>query len=173
MSEEKQLKDLRRSRSGHRAYATKVVNEQKALLLVTGVADDVAAKNKTDILTNVELLKGKLPELRELDAKIADLILDDDAYGKELIDAGEYNRSLTRSMVATAQYLEAAEDRKPIVTTRASEDSPSSVSSKIKLGKLPRINVPTFDGDPLKFNSHSHSSSHSNVSFTTRRGSTI
>ena len=40
-----------------------------ALLLVTGVADDVAAKNKTDILTNVEL-----PELRELDAKIADLI---------------------------------------------------------------------------------------------------
>ena len=55
MSEEKQLKDLRRSRSGHRAYATKVVNEQKALLLVTGVADDVAAKNKT---RTIEMLRN-------------------------------------------------------------------------------------------------------------------
>ena len=96
-----QLKTLKRSKAGHRAYATKVVKETETLLQAHPQAlGEVKARHALDMRTNEQLLKEKLVELKELDKEILESILDDAEYEAELIAAGENNRVITKIMIA-------------------------------------------------------------------------
>ena len=142
----KELKNLRRSRGGHRAFATKVVKESETIF-TDSKGEVVTGTNRTEIINNAAILEEKLNEIRKLDQRILDLIEDDDEYEKEMVSAGEYNRSLSRVLVGTSEALGPAKDVKPSSSAVPVSDSARST----KLGKLPKVNIPTFDGDPLKF----------------------
>ena len=143
---EKQMKAARRSRGGHRAYATKIIKESESLLLDRS---GDAVTRKTDLRTNAALLEGKLKELRIWDEKITELLEDDDAFNQEFIDTGDYNRTITRVLVGIKEEL--MEDVKPTSPSTPLDSKPVPKSSSQKSAKLPRIEVPSFDGDPLRF----------------------
>ena len=102
--ESKELKGLRRSRGGHRAFATQLVNKSEAIFK-DSTEEIVTGANRTDLINNAAILEEKLNELRKLDQRILDLIEDDTEYEKEMVEAGEYNRKVTRVLVGTTEAL--------------------------------------------------------------------
>ena len=149
---EKKLKHLRKVRGGHRGFATKLIQSSEDLLkAVASTGDDKNAVITTDLRTNRELLKGKLVELKGFDQSILELIDDETEYGTELIEAGESNRRISRVIVATEEYLEGTK----LVTEVKTEVSESRELKVRKFNpiRLPRLDFPTFNGDPLQWKS--------------------
>ena len=117
------------------------MKESEALLL-----DKEAALRKSELKTNAALLKQKLEELRSWDEKVAGLIDDDGAFNDEFVEAGDFNRGILKVLVGIDEELQ--EDVKPVVSKQ--KDEPTKTSSQ-QSTKLPRLDVPAFDGDPLCF----------------------
>ena len=154
MEQEKKLKHLRKVRGGHRGYATKLIKTSEDWLQAVSTTGDKSPVIATDLRTNRELLKEKLVELKGFDQQILELIDDETEYGAELIEAGESNRRISRVIVATEEYLE---DTKSVtsVKTEVSESREQKVrnesSGKFNPVRLPRLDFPTFNGDPLQW----------------------
>ena len=147
MDIDKQLKNLRKVRGGHRGYATTLINSSEQYLKQPP-SDMVTMELKT----NEALLKDKLVEIKEVDQKILELIDDDKEYEDELVAAGESNRKISRMVIAVGEYIQSQVPK----VTKSSDDEQkvrSSLSGKFNPVRLPRLDFPTFDGDPLKWKS--------------------
>ena len=96
MSTEGDLKKKRRARGGHRAYATKLVNESTGLLeQLTAATGPEKVRLAEELLTNEEVLKARLEELKLLDSEIADIIVDDKEAEEDIVTAGDNNRIIS------------------------------------------------------------------------------
>ena len=140
MSTEENLKKKRRTRGGHRAFATKLVKESEGLLQQLETATGAEKVEIADeLLTNQDVLKARLEDLKLIDNEIADLIVDDTEAEKDMVDAGDNNRAISKILVRIRKSGEQpradTSDRKPTMSH----------------AKLPKLNLPTFDGDPLQF----------------------
>ena len=92
-------------------------------------------------------------ELKELDNKILESIIDDAEYEAELIATGEKNRLIRKIMIAIKEELELRPDVKPDVKAA---DKPVNMQSsdpgkQHRRTRLPQLHVPKFNGDPLQF----------------------
>ena len=144
---DKKLKNLRKVRGGHRGYATSLINSSEHFLKQPP-SDTVT----TELKTNEALLKDKLVEIKEIDQKILELIEDEKLYEKELIEAGESNRKISRMIIAAGEYLQSQVSKVP----KSSDDDQKvriNSSGKFNPVRLPRLDFPIFDGDPLKWKS--------------------
>ena len=135
----KQLKAAKRSRGGHRAYATKLVKESEALLV--DKSDAVAATKKTELMTNAALLEQKLSELRIWDEKITEFIDDDAEFEDEFVEAGNFNRTIMKVLVGIKEEytVKIKPEIKPEVPVIKSDDDPARKLTRS--AKLPRIKL--------------------------------
>ena len=149
MSEADLLVKKKRTRSGHRAFATKYLKESEGLLAQYDAAN--AADKKTieeDLLTNQELLRARLETLQLIDGEIEGLIEEEGAAVKDMMEAGESNRLISKILVRIKNS--------PIFSppTPPTTPSPAPLSTSTRTqshAKLPKLNLPEFDGDPLLF----------------------
>ena len=148
--DEKKLKALRKVRGGHRGYATKLLKTTETILKEFGEpteSTDVSMLT-TDLKTNIVLLKEKLVELKTLDAEILELIEPEAEFEKELVDAGEHNRRISRMIVASEEQISSSQEKK--VDKKINKPETSGRSNPVR---LPRLDFQTFNGDPLEWKS--------------------
>ena len=144
---DKKLKALRKVRGGHRAYATKLLKNTETILKEFGAPTDSTNVSilTTDLKTNIVLLKEKLVELKSMDAELLELIDPEDEYEKELVDAGEHNRRISRMIVASEEQISLSQEKKVDIKVK-----PAETSGRSNPVRLPRLDFQTFNGDPLE-----------------------
>ena len=152
VASDQNLKAARRSRGGHRAYATKVVKETETMLMEISNDAAKAAEKLADLKTNGSLLEQKLEELCLWDKKVANLIEKDEDFDQKFIDSGNYNRTIVKVLVGNKDVvtLKVKPETKPEITEEKKVSTPTLQSSKSS-SKLPWLDFPSFDGNPLKF----------------------
>ena len=145
-------KSLVRSRGGHRAYVSKIVNETAKLLddVKAADTDDRRKKIEEELAVNEALLTDKLEELKAIDKDYANTIDDDAAYNDEVVKTGDYNRKAIfySAIVSIRRYFDGIKSSK--AASSSSSSSSSSVSATVK---MPKLNITSYNGDPLLFQS--------------------
>ena len=89
---ETKRKKLVRTRGGHKAYTTKVMNESGELLKPAARDADAATNVENELLTNYQVLLEKIEDLKLLNENILKITLDAD-YNHELMAAEDYKRT--------------------------------------------------------------------------------
>ena len=135
-------------RQGHRAYLTKIL----------GNADDNVQNydgNQEKKLKQIRItLKERLDTLKTLDEEILELIEADEEISTEIEEAGKYRESVHEMIVNIDSLLEA----KPMNETMSMSMSesqqlstPGHCQPTIKHGKLPKLTLKQFDGQPCEW----------------------
>ena len=160
-SEEK-LKQLRRSRGGHKAFTTRIIKECEGLI-ANKIADGDDLENlKGEVETNLQVLREKMSTIKGLDEQILDVTSEEET-DSEIEDAAEYQRGILRTTVAIERWQKRMGDKKP-----SENISVNTRDGKVSQVKLQRINLKHYDGDPLTFQSFwdsFDSAVHSNEAF--------
>ena len=147
-------KSLVRSRGGHRAYVSKIVNETAKLLddVKAADTDDRRKKIEEELAVNEALLTDKLEELKAIDKDYENTIDDDAAYNDEVVKTGDYNRKVYSAIVSIRRYFDGIKSSKAASSSSSSSSSnaSSSVSATVK---MPKLNITSYNGDPLLFQS--------------------
>lgn len=126
-------------RAGHRASATRLLNQIDAAL-----GEDLP---NADHLTLLKMsLKEKLDTLRSLDSEIVELIPEEELV-KEIEQADEYKENvyLALTEINKAQTVTSATS----VATPASGLLTSSTPPRTERAKLPKLTLPRFNGDVM------------------------
>ena len=134
------LKSLKRSRGGHKSYATKIAKETAGLLVnVDGNPD-----SEDDIRTNYLIISEKIAIIKGMDTEIQNFLTDDKTYDDEFLACNDYHRSLLKILVSIEQW----EKRKGGNPVPSSGNTPTTSQAK-----LPKLTLKKFNGDPLMFRS--------------------
>ena len=149
----------KRLRMAARASVTRAVNNAMQIL-----AGDSADKTKLRGIAN--LLKTKLSHLEDLDAKIISSWEDDDddeSFGREVEECNGYQESIYNTLAEIDEAFQAviitdddvSEAGRSEYSRNSSERSnfnPQSTEGQTKRHiKRPTINLPTFDGNPMDY----------------------
>ena len=151
----------KRLRTATRATVTRSVNKAKEIL-----EGDSVDTTKLRAVSN--LLKTKLNDLEDLNAKIISAWEDDDeSFGREIEECTGYEESIyetlaeideaLQSVVITADEVASERSQSEYYSRDSSERSESNLNSQSTEGrakrhiKRPTINLPTFDGNPMDY----------------------
>ena len=149
MTEAEQLVKKKRNRSGPRAFATKYLKESEGLPTQYDTANAADKKRiAEELLTNQELLCARLETLQLIDSEIEGLIEEEEAAVKDMMEAGESNRLISRILVRIKNSPIFATATPPATLSPASLNTSTRAQSH---AKLPKLNLREFDGDPLQF----------------------
>ena len=128
------LKKAKDVRDGHRAIAKRRMGEADALL------EELADKGTVDVtkLAQAKLtLAGKMETLRKLDEAILDVLTDAEDIAKEIEEADDFNHEMCARLVRVERALSESS------SSKLSGSEPATRSH----AKLPKLNLPTFNGD--------------------------
>ena len=150
------MDDLQRAkvtRRTQRAQATKIWNKAEPLL--EGDLDEVKIQHLQVIL---ETYDAKIEQLRKIDETISNQIADEETLGAEIADADDYLMELTEKRYRIQFRIKSSQNA---VHSDASTSSSSSQehnnsfntvnSSHSSNHRLPKLTLPTFMGNPLKW----------------------
>ena len=143
---------LIRSRGGHKAFSTKIINETEELLRMSMVSGDESVQIENELLTNQQTLEDKMEEIGRLDDQILDLTLNDELYQKEMLETADYKRRVVKTTIAITNWLRRESDKKvhsPLGVPHSSLAGP--VYTHATHSKLARLPLPEYGGDPLQF----------------------
>ena len=129
------LKMLKISRGGHHAYTTKIIKESEGLL-----AMEISKEIQDELVTNCRILQDKMAEFKEMDRRIAELTEDDKEFETELMDTGDYNRLVLKTIVAITRLID-GNTSKPA----------APVSTQKPHTRLEKLKLKSYDGDPLQY----------------------
>ena len=124
-------KNLVKRRGGHKAQATKVIDNIKIKLLAVTPAD----RDMLKLLRN-ELMRQK-DLILALDSEILNVIDDDDEIQEDINNASEFIINLDATLLTVENF----------VKTHINEGPKNTVQPV----KLPNLVLPRFNGDPLKW----------------------
>ena len=108
--------------------------------------EEEAIAIENELVTNGRILQEKQEELKDIDRRISNLILDDKEFEAELMDAGDYNRLVLKTIVAVTRRLD-ENMPKPNVHV-----GPNPGASKYHT-RLEKLKLKSYDGDPLQYQS--------------------
>ena len=150
------MDDLQRAkvtRRTQRAQATKIWNKAEPLL--EGDLDEVKIQHLQVIL---ETYDAKIEQLRKIDETISNQIADEETLAAEIADADDYLMELTEKRYRIQFRIKSSQNA---VHSDASTSSSSSQehnnsfntvnSSHSSNHRLPKLTLPTFMGNPLKW----------------------
>ena len=149
---------LKRSRAGIKAYVTKIEKTIEDALTA-----DVSDKSQITVEALVTNYADKLKNIKIVDDKIADLLVDNEnAFNDEISKAMEYHEKSYTIFAAVNAYKKTADVATPdnkadVATAVAATASSSSSSSATSLLphvdgiRPPRLELDKFDGDALKW----------------------
>ena len=133
-------------RAGHRASATRLLNQIDAAL-------GEGPPNPDDLTLLKMSLKEKLDTLKSLDSEILGLI-PEEQLGKEIEQADEYKESVYRALTRLdrAQALISATSSAPTASVSGIPTSlPTPTHTERATCRLPKLTLPRFNGDVMKW----------------------
>ncbi|XP_046854266.1 uncharacterized protein LOC124447403 [Xenia sp. Carnegie-2017] len=134
-----ELTRKRQSRSGHKSYATKVVNK------VRGMVNDNAPLRKVELEQMRLVLVQKLHTISKLDDEIQSLLEKDDDIAADIDSSSEYGCEVLGALAEINEALSTIETNKR--NEELANTSTSTVSSGARCRvKLPKLEVKKFSG---------------------------
>ncbi len=147
------MDDLQRAkvtRRTQRAQATKIWN--KAQTLLEGDLDEIKVQRLQVIL---ETYDAKIEQLRKIDETISNHITDEETLGAEIAEADDYLMELTEKRYRIQFRIKCSQNAVNSDTFASSSSSQghnnSASSSNSSNHRLPKLTLPTFMGNPLKW----------------------
>ena len=149
------MDDLQRAkvtRRTQRAQATKIWN--KAQTLLEGDLNEVKVQQLQVIL---ETYDAKIEQLRKIDETISNKIADEETLGVEIAEADDYLMELTEKRYRIQFRIKSSQNALHSETSTSSSSSQGHNSSHTVNSsnssnhRLPKLTLPTFLGNPLKW----------------------
>ena len=137
-SKKKLLKTKLNIRKGHRGYVTRVLNE------VNGMLGAFNGEYVDEIRGKRAVLTEKLCVLEQLDNEIMSYLSEEDAIEEEVLLSSEIRSNIHSCIVRMDSKIS---ENKTIQPTPGSEDS------KRNNAKLPKLELKSFGGNPIEFQS--------------------
>ena len=103
-TDEEKLKHLRKTRGGHKAFATKISKESQGLIANSNVEGDELEQLKDELETNLQILKERIAKIQDFDEQILALVQDTDTDA-EILEAGDYHRILKVTVALPAEEI--------------------------------------------------------------------
>ena len=149
------MDDLQRAkvtRRTQRAQATKIWN--KAQTLLEGDLNEVKVQQLQVILETYDV---KIEQLRKIDETISSKIADEETLGVEIAEADDYLMELTENRYRIQFRIKSSQNALHSETSTSSSSSQGHNSSHTVNSsnssnhRLPKLTLPTFLGNPLKW----------------------
>ncbi len=145
MSEgERTLAWKRKIRAGHRASATRILGQVEPALAETPVDIDRLSQLK-------RMLEDKLETLKLLDGEVVEAT-PEEGIEDEIQQADEYNERLYSSLSKINNALKPPPMHATVRATSRSPEAGAGSQRQAKV-KLPKLSLPHFNGNPMKWTS--------------------
>ena len=131
---EKSLKKLINQRKGHRAFVTRILKQTEDLL------HDLDESNRHKLSINKVIFIDKMQDLKTLDNEISGYIDDEGKIEEEIVGASEWRGHMQGMIVRIDAELK-------------KEVKPLEQGGKDRSAKLPKLELKTFSGSPLEYQS--------------------
>ena len=146
-----EIKTLKRSRTGHKIYATKVVKETELMLKSRELSIEDLQEFEDQLITNQKILNEKLGVLKDLNERISLLIEKDEDLEIYIPESSDFQRYVLKSSVSISSWLK--RNSVDNASTITAVDTSSALKSKSTSAKLPKLSLKKLSGDPLSFQS--------------------
>nr|XP_006816325.1 PREDICTED: uncharacterized protein LOC102803186 [Saccoglossus kowalevskii] len=135
-----------KKRKGNRGQMNKQIHKAEELMQ----KDEFLTSDKDVMTATIQDIRQRLKTIQECDDKILDEAENDEVYAKIFEEADNYGIKINETLVHFQSFLERNTEQRPVTETPTSPDT-SMTSRTTRTVNLPKLQLPTFEGNILKW----------------------